>query len=96
MPAGKISLLAATNAHTRLMSILAKVIKYVYPIKGVEQLTQPTSTSSYVISYAKIREIETDLKDWHEQLPMALHPGGDTPEEFIRYVGLKSPLIGTC
>lgn len=84
MPAGKISLLAATNAQTRLMGTLSKVIKYVYPIKGVEQLTQSTSSPSYVISHAKIREIETDLKDWLDQLPMALRPGGDSPEEFVR------------
>src|SRR5437762_1072757 len=34
MPEGRISLLAASNAHTRLLTILSKVISYIYPVKG--------------------------------------------------------------
>jgi hypothetical protein len=84
MPPGKISTYAACNAHTRLMVILAKVIKYIYPINGVDQCLQPMSSPSYVISHSKIREIEQDLQDWLEQLPMAFRPGGDAPEEIVR------------
>lgn len=84
MPQGKIALYAATNAHTRLMTILGKVIKYIYPIKGVEQLTHPNAKPSYVISHAKIKEIETDLQAWYDQLPMALRPGNDISEDFVR------------
>ena len=77
---GKTSIYAASNAHTRLMEILTKVIKYIYPTKGLEQSVQGKSvqgstTSSYVISHAKIREIERDLADWLDKLPMALRPG---------------------
>ncbi len=84
MPAGKISVYVACNAHTRLMSILSKVIKYIYPIKGVEQCVQNSSKQSYVISHAKIRELEKDLQDWLDKVPMALRPGGDGSEEIIR------------
>jgi hypothetical protein len=84
MPEGKISVYAASNAHTRLMGILSKVIKYIYPIKGVEQAVHPTSSQTYVISHARIKEVEGDLKDWLDKLPMALRPGGDAPEDVVR------------
>jgi Fungal specific transcription factor domain len=86
MPEGKVSLYAASNAHTRLMGILAKVIKYIYPMKGVERCISATSSPTYVISHAKIREVERDLKEWHEKLPMAFRPGGDVSEDVLRYV----------
>lgn len=85
MPPGKTSLLfAASNAHTRLMSTLAKVIKYIYPTKGLEQSLQGSTKSSYVISHAKIREIERDLAGWLDKLPMALRPGGEGSPEVLR------------
>lgn len=84
MPAGRVSLLlAAGNAHTRLMSTLGKVIKYIYPIKGLEESLQG-STKSYVISHAKIREIEHDLAEWLDKLPMALRPGGEGSPNVLR------------
>lgn len=84
MPAGKLSYYVACNAHTRLMAILAKVITYIYPIKGIEESVQPTSSSTYVVSHAKIREIEADLKDWLDKLPMALRPSDDESEDIVR------------
>ncbi len=84
MPPGKTSLYAASNAHTRLMEILTKVIKYIYPTKGLEQSVQGSATSSYVISHAKIREIEGDLANWLDKLPLALRPGGEGTPEVLR------------
>lgn len=84
MPEGRVSLYAASNAHTKLMSILAKVIKYIYPIKSIEQCAKDCSYPSYVISHAKIREVERDLQDWLDRLPMALRPGGYADEEMAR------------
>jgi len=83
MPSGTTSLYAASNAHTRLMEILTKVIKYIYPTKGLEQSVQVTA-NSYVISHAKIREIERDLADWLDKLPMALRPGGEGTPDVLR------------
>lgn len=84
MPQGKLSLYTASNAHTRLMVILAKVIKYIYPTKGLEHSVQGSTSNSYSISHAKIREIERDLADWLDKLPMALRPGGTGSPELLR------------
>ncbi|TGO16478.1 hypothetical protein BTUL_0027g00070 [Botrytis tulipae] len=84
MPPGKMSLFVAANAHTRLMGITTKVIKHIYPIKGLEQSISGNSKASYTISHSKIREIEKDLADWLDMLPMGLRPGGDGPPELIR------------
>lgn len=84
MPAGRISTYAASNAHTKLLAILAKVIQYIYPVKGVERCVHGSSTPTYVISNAKIKEIELDLQDWLDKLPMALKPGGEIPDNIFR------------
>lgn len=34
MPVGKTSILAASNAHTKIVQICAKICKYLYPTKG--------------------------------------------------------------
>lgn len=53
MPPGKPSLrICSSNAHTRLMFVLSKVIKYIYPTKGLEESGQGSLKSSYVISHA--------------------------------------------
>lgn len=84
MPQGKFSLYTATNAHTRLMVVLAKVVKYIYPTKGLEQSVQGSTNASYVVSHSKIREIEGDLTEWLKQLPMELRPGGTGSPELLR------------
>jgi hypothetical protein len=76
MPEGKISVIAAFNAHTRLVQVLNKVCKYVYPIKGTH--TSGKNSVTYTVSYAKIRELEQDLARWLDELPMALKPGGES------------------
>lgn len=84
-PPGKVTLLAATNAHTRLTKVLQKVVKYIYPLKGLEYAQTPSRPGqSYVVSHAKIREIEQDLQVWMEGLPMGLRPGGEVSPELAR------------
>ncbi|KAJ6259442.1 hypothetical protein Dda_5079 [Drechslerella dactyloides] len=54
---------SAANAHTRLIQILGKVIKKIYPVK-----VQPSTCgkrAGYMISYAVVREIEQDLEQVH-------------------------------
>ena len=80
MPAGKPSLMAAFNAHTRVVEILKKTVKYIYPINGPKS----QSSHSYIVSHARIREIEHDLEQWQEQLPEAFRSGGQAPREFLR------------
>jgi hypothetical protein len=86
MPEGHISLYAASNAHTRLMRVLNKVIQYIYPIKGVESCVQGKTKGppSYEISHVKIKEVERDLQEWLDKLPMAMRPGGDSSPERVR------------
>ena len=85
MPEGQISVIAGSNAHTRIVQILAKIVLHIYPIKGTQSTMQGNSVT-YSVSYAKIREIEKDLQDWLDQLPMGLKPGGDAPKILVRYV----------
>ncbi|KAF2712963.1 hypothetical protein K504DRAFT_472475 [Pleomassaria siparia CBS 279.74] len=82
MPPGKISVMAASNAHTRIVQVLAKICEYVYPIKGTQSGGKNSVT--YSVSYSKIREIEQDLQQWLDNLPMALRPGGEAPFIIMR------------
>lgn len=85
-PPGTPSYFEAFNAHTRLMEILAKITKYVYPMKGMgpgnSKGDRPKPT--YLISYNRIKEIEADLHGWYEQLPEMWRPSGDGPVEIVR------------
>jgi hypothetical protein len=86
MPEGEISFMAGANAHTTLVQILAKIVRYVYPLRGSGPSTSGKVVKSYSVSYAKIVEIERDLKDWQDKLPMGLKPGGKATATIIRYV----------
>lgn len=83
---GTPSFFEAFNAHTRLMEILTKITKYVYPMKGAGQSAgkdkKPKPT--YLISYSRIKEIEADLHAWYERLPEAWRPSPDGPIEVVR------------
>ena len=82
MPEGQVSLMAGFNAHTRIVDILMKVVRYIYPIKSSKAGKPHTS----IVSYARIREIEGDLQRWLDTLPQPLKPdSGDTRRPFIRY-----------
>lgn len=85
MPLGRVSVMAAFNAHVRLVEIVAKTGRYVYPIKGLTQVHNK-SNQSYVVKHAQICEIEEDLQRWLEGLPMALKPGGEATPELARRV----------
>ncbi|KAG9246269.1 fungal-specific transcription factor domain-containing protein [Calycina marina] len=85
MPSGMTSIYAASNAHTALMDILTKVVKYIYPTKGsIESCESGASPLPYMISIHKIREIEKDLNVWLDKLPADLRPGGDETPESLR------------
>ena len=83
MPPGQLAFITATNAHTKLVKVLQKVVRYIYPIKGVES-GHDKPNPSYVVSHAKIREIERDLQEWMENLPMGLRPSSDASPELTR------------
>ncbi|KAF2637231.1 hypothetical protein P280DRAFT_521384 [Massarina eburnea CBS 473.64] len=82
MPEGAVSVMAASNAHAKIVQVLAKVCKYVYPTKGTQ--TGGKYSVTYSVSYSKIREIEQDMQNWLDELPMALKPGGEAPPLMMR------------
>ena len=84
MPKGSISVMSAFNAHTRIVQVLSKICRYVYPIKGTQSGGKNSVT--YTVKYSKIRELERDLAQWLDELPMALKPGGEAPHIIIKYV----------
>ncbi|KAM0719615.1 hypothetical protein Q7P37_003745 [Cladosporium fusiforme] len=81
MPEGQVSLLTAFNAHTRLVLLLQKIVRQVYPIKVQNQ--QGESDKSYTVPFSTIRELESDLEQWKTTLPPILSPC-DAPERYIR------------
>jgi len=84
MPAGTISVMAAFNAHTRIVQVLSKICKYVYPLKGTKSGKEDAVT--YTVGYSKIRELEQDLAKWLDELPAALKPGGEATPLITRSV----------
>ncbi|KAI1374686.1 hypothetical protein F4677DRAFT_455372 [Hypoxylon crocopeplum] len=86
-PPGTPSFFEAFNAHVKLMDLLGKVVKHIYPLKGIEQnetegVGEPYA--SYMISYGKIKEMEKELQQWNEDLPVAWRPDSDGPVEVVR------------
>ncbi|KAI1082185.1 hypothetical protein F5B20DRAFT_578400 [Whalleya microplaca] len=86
-PPGTPSFFEAFNAHVKLMDILRKVVKHVYPLKGIEQsevegVGEPYA--SYTISYNKVKEMEKELQQWNEELPIAWRPDSEGPVEVVR------------
>ena len=79
-PPGRLSVMCAFNAHTRLVGIMAKTTRYIYPVKSAF----PVDKQSYAVSHEKVREIERDLQAWMEQLPMELRPEGEGTHEIER------------
>ncbi|KAK8096185.1 hypothetical protein PG999_014207 [Apiospora kogelbergensis] len=80
---GTPSYLEAFNAHARLMQILAKVVEYVYPPTGTDKGPRDVM---YLISVAKIKEIEQELHDWQGQLSPTWRAG---PQEVLQITRVR-------
>jgi hypothetical protein len=90
MPEGRTSIIAASNAHTDLVHILAKIVKHIYPVKASSRTNQYGQTvKSYTVGYSRSMEIEQDLKRWQDQLPLNLKPGGEASRVILRLVALR-------
>lgn len=83
-PKDQMSYMAPVNAHTRLLIIMAKTVKYIYPVKGVE--SSLVGGLGYTVNQTKLYEIESDLGKWLERLPAGLNHGAECPQKFIRLV----------
>lgn len=85
-PPGTPSFFEAFNAHVKLMDILAKIVKNIYPVRAgpVAGSAEKPSHASFQISYSKVREMEEALQQWNEQLPLTWRPSSDGEAEVIR------------
>ena len=64
MPAGHISIIAATNAHTSLILVLAKIAKYIYSAPN-----EVNGNSGLCgVDYSRVLELEGDLERWFQHL----------------------------
>ncbi|SZF03853.1 unnamed protein product [Blumeria hordei] len=63
--------LQAANAHMRLILILDKVIKFIYPSNRVDGSANEAATTAHVIDHGKVREIEEDLRLWCQGLSVS-------------------------
>lgn len=82
MPEGQVSIMTAFNLHTKLVHILSKIVRCVYPIK-VQQDQAGEEEKSYTVPFSTIREIESEMEDWKKSLPAVLNPSV-APERYIR------------
>jgi len=82
MPENRVSFMAASNAHVKIIRILSQICKHVYPTKGTR--TGGDHSVTYSVSYSKIRELEQSMQRWLDELPMALKPGGEASPIIIR------------
>ncbi len=82
MPAGRISSMTGANAQSRLVDVLASVVKHIYPVKQATHVAKPDHT--YVVSYSKLQELEGNLRDWMTSLPFSLHSCDEDPPRLAR------------
>jgi hypothetical protein len=75
-PDGEASLAAGSNACIRLDMIRNRVIKHIYPVKGIKEGPGRDSLS-YKVSLAKVEELERELQQWIEGLPTGYKLGRD-------------------
>lgn len=85
LPNQSFPLIKATNAHTKLIGILRKVVRYIYPSKSSDD---PSSGDHSMISHSLIRELEQDLQAWMDELPNQLRPSDNMDTELSRLVPL--------
>ncbi|KAI3337623.1 hypothetical protein HD806DRAFT_45300 [Xylariaceae sp. AK1471] len=86
-PPGTPSYIEAFNAHVKLMDLLSKVVRYIYPLKKIDPKVADGDESqyaSYMVSYARIKEMEEELQQWNERLPFAWRPNPEGPVEVVR------------
>ncbi|KAH8811153.1 fungal-specific transcription factor domain-containing protein [Xylogone sp. PMI_703] len=85
MPEGKVSRVSGLIAYTGLLPIMGKIVRNVYPTRF-----EGTNNESggYLVSDAKIHDIERDLEAWRESLKPELridYPASSKTVERIQY-----------
>jgi hypothetical protein len=68
-PPGQPSITVGCNVYTRLMGIISKITRYIYPLKA------PLVDGKGLIRLEQVKEIEQDLERWRTSIPEhLLHP----------------------
>ena len=75
-PPDRPSIMMACNAYTRLMGIISKVTKYIYPLKA------PLLDGKGLIRVDLVKEIEQDLDRWRTSIPEHLRQPGKENQFF--------------
>lgn len=70
---GKISSAGIANAHTRLITILSHIMKHIYPVKSKSNNT-----------HQKVPEMEAEINEWINSLPLQLRPDTIPPAEYFK------------
>lgn len=82
MPEGITPLTTVFNAHTRLVELLIKIVRNVYPIRAKN--VQSNMDHSYTVPFSVIRDIENDLETWKSNLPAGLDPCNNSNPKLTR------------
>src|SRR5215469_15983026 len=85
MPQGQTSTITGFNVYTKLLLILAKVVRSVYPTRHVHE-NRREKHSRYVVTDTSILGVEADLADWAAKLPLELQPSVDSTPKLQRCV----------
>ncbi|KAI5273894.1 hypothetical protein E4T47_02847 [Aureobasidium subglaciale] len=82
MPEGITPLTTVFNAHSRLVELLIKIVRNVYPIRAKD--VQSNMDRSYTVPFSVIRDIENDLETWKSNLPAGLDPCNNSNPKLTR------------
>ncbi|KAH8822059.1 fungal-specific transcription factor domain-containing protein [Xylogone sp. PMI_703] len=80
---GDVPPIVGFNKFVKLQRIRQKVMKHVYPTKGMKQRLED-GTMSYVLSMAKLSELEQELTEWRRDLPHKLTLYQGAPRNLLR------------
>ncbi|KAF2178942.1 hypothetical protein K469DRAFT_323663 [Zopfia rhizophila CBS 207.26] len=82
MPPRKMSYMVFVNAHSRLIRILLKVMRYIYPTTGWKK--DSNQRCLLRISHARVSEIEDDLQRWMDEFDFILRSIGQISPDVER------------
>ncbi|KAH8802477.1 fungal-specific transcription factor domain-containing protein [Xylogone sp. PMI_703] len=75
-PREELRIAAGVNAYTRLHLILAKVIRHIYPSKGLKR-NRAKAPFTYMVNMTQVQEIGDDLRHWVDSIPKGFKLGRD-------------------
>ncbi|ODV96014.1 hypothetical protein PACTADRAFT_20807, partial [Pachysolen tannophilus NRRL Y-2460] len=74
---GRLSSAGIANAHTKLIFVMKKIVKKLYPIKPSENFVHLSANNV-------VYELELDLQNWVNELPLELKPGIEPEPQYFK------------